>query len=318
MALHIGLDIGTQSTKAVVWDSRSHRVVSRGACAYEPLRCASRPGRAEQHVGTWTDAAASAVRSALAGLDRGDSGGGDARGGVRGELAASAVSRVVSLGVSGQQHGMVLLGRSGEALRPAKLWCDTESAREADELGAASGVPMVPAFTASKLLWTKRHEADVFDAATSLLLPASYVGYWLTGERGMDAGDASGTGLLDVSARAWDGAAATRVDARARGMLPPLLAPSERLGYVRDGPLQAMGLLHGQRVVVSAGSGDNACAALGAGVIRDGQVWGAGSGESHRVVVLREGRAVACDGARDVRGRSPMTVQTAIHTAVMR
>ncbi|KAG1659605.1 hypothetical protein FOA52_013951 [Chlamydomonas sp. UWO 241] len=131
---------------------------------------------------------------------------------------------------------------------------------------------MSPAFTATKLAWTKANEPHVFERAASLLLPGSYVNWWLTGEMGMDAGDASGTALLDTRTRKWDEAAAALVDAKVAAMLPRLLAPSEPVGLLRHDRTAELGLpKECGPVTVSAGSGDNACAALGAGMTHDGQ-----------------------------------------------
>ncbi len=92
--------------------------------------------------------------------------------------------------------------------RPAKLWCDTESAAENDELlawlGGAEGslerlgVALAPGYTLSKLLWTRRHHPRLFERIAHILLPHDYLNHWLTGECRTEYGDASGTGYFDV------------------------------------------------------------------------------------------------------------------------
>lgn len=101
MALSLGLDIGTQGAKAVVYDTTSRRIVGRGAAAYDIIK-SDVPGRAEQAPSTWLAAGTAAARQALSGLPAG---------------------KVAAVGVSGQQHGFVPLDRSGRVLRNAKLWC---------------------------------------------------------------------------------------------------------------------------------------------------------------------------------------------------
>lgn len=91
------------------------------------------------------------------------------------------VSRVKGVGVSGQQHGFVPLDARGKVLRNAKLWCDTETAPEAEELSAKLGYTLVPGFTASKILWLKRHEPSLFSQLAQVLLPHDYLNYFLTG-----------------------------------------------------------------------------------------------------------------------------------------
>ena len=116
-----------------------------------------------------------------------------------------------AIGVSGQQHGLVALDEANEPLRPAKLWCDVSTEAQCEEFnrefGGAEGLielignPMLPGYTAPKLLWLKENEPANFRRLTSILLPHDYLNLWLTGERQMEYGDASGTGLLDVRTR---------------------------------------------------------------------------------------------------------------------
>ncbi|GIL44641.1 hypothetical protein Vafri_2161 [Volvox africanus] len=246
--LVLGLDVGTQGTKAVLYDLESHSVVAKGNAAYGIIGSTTQ-GRAEQHPETWRQAVKEATAQVLNGIN---------------------ASCVVGIGVSGQQHGLVVLGDDGQVLRPAKLWCDTESAAEADELSEKFGWKLVPSFTITKLLWLKRHEPEVFDSVRSVLLPHDYINYWLTGRRVMECGDASGTGVLDVAARQWDVAAMDAVDPRIRSMFPPLASsPEEVVGPLLPELASELGLPAG--VVVALGSGDNAMSALGAGAAGDGE-----------------------------------------------
>ena len=112
--LLIGIDSGTQSTKALVVDALTGKVLASGAQKYE-LIPGLPPGAKEQHPETWRDAAASAMRQAL-------------------RAARASGSEVKAIGVSGQQHGFVPLDADGEVIRPAKLWCDTSTTAECDEI----------------------------------------------------------------------------------------------------------------------------------------------------------------------------------------
>lgn len=256
----LGLDIGTQSTKALLLDASSGTVLGRGSNPHTVL--CPRPGAAEQEPSSWLDAVAAATREALT-------------------AACVDASSIAAVGVSGQQHGLVLLGGDGGTLRPAKLWCDTESHGEAAELSAASGCVQTAAFTASKILWVKRREPEVWAATRSVLLPKDYVVYSLTGVLCCEPSDASGTGLFDETARAFDAAACARLDARllgpsgdARGGGPGALfprcagSPDEAVGFVTESASKRFGIPAG--VPVAAGGGDNACAALGVGVCEPG------------------------------------------------
>ena len=122
-------------------------------------------------------------------------------------------SEIKAIGVSAQQHGLVALDEANEPLRPAKLWCDVATEEQCEDLnqefGGPEGLierignPMLPGYTAPKLLWLKENEPANFRRLTSVLLPHDYLNFWLTGERQMEYGDASGTGLMDVRTREW-------------------------------------------------------------------------------------------------------------------
>ena len=180
----LGLDVGTQGTKAILYDLETHEVAGRGALSYGLLPAPGRPNAAEQDPETWMEGIRVSVAAAL-------------------ESARAVPEDIAAVGVSGQQHGLVCLDARGDVIRPAKLWCDTESAAEADELGAVFGWAMQAGFTSSKALWLKRNEPDAWDATRAVLLPHDYVNYRLTGVLAMEAGDASGVGVMDLTTRAF-------------------------------------------------------------------------------------------------------------------
>src|ERR1044071_312657 len=171
--LLIGIDSGTQSTKALVVDAKDGRVLGAGSQAYDLIPDLP-PGAKEQHPHTWRDATAAAIRQAL---------------------RNSKVGRdeVKAIGVSGQQHGFVPLDKNGDVIRPAKLWCGTSTAPECGEItGAlggfksaikALGNAVLPGFTASKILWLKKNEPENYERLATVLLPHDYLNFWLTGER---------------------------------------------------------------------------------------------------------------------------------------
>jgi xylulokinase len=246
--LFLGFDVGTQSTKAVVVDAATRTVVGRGSAPHA-LVDGLPAGHMEQRPGDWLAACVVAGKQALAGLD------------------ASAVR---GIGVSGQQHGCVVLDAAGAVVRPAKLWCDTATAAEAAELSTALGRAVPTGFTASKLLWLKRHEPANWAKVAAVLLPHDFVNAWLTGERSMEAGDASGTGFFDPLARAFDARAMAAIDARLPALLPPLRAAGAFAGRLCAATAAELGLPVG--VPVSAGGGDNMMSAIGSGATRQGVV----------------------------------------------
>ncbi len=258
--LLIGIDSGTQSTKALVVDARTGKVLGSGAQAYELIPNLP-PGAKEQHPNTWRDATAGAIRQALRG-------------------AKATASEVKAIGVSGQQHGFVPLDKAGEVIRPAKLWCDTTTAVECAEiteaLGGAKktlkalGNAVLPGFTASKILWLKKHEPKNFARLATVLLPHDYLNFWLTGEKVMEYGDASGTALLDVRKRKWSQAALDAIDGDLAGMLPRLISSDQPAGTLQASTAKQLGL--SPDVLVSAGGGDNMMGAIGTGNTREGVI----------------------------------------------
>jgi xylulokinase len=231
----IGLDVGTSSTKGIAIDETG-AVLAEAEREY-PL-ATPQPGWAEQDPEDWW-AAASAV------LD---------------ELGAGQAD---GIGLTGQMHGLVVLGAGEEVLRPAILWNDGRSQPQCDaieaELGierlvALSGNRALAGFTAPKLRWLAENEPGVFARVRHVLLPKDYVRLRLTGEHATDVADASGTLLLDVGARAWSPelAEAFGVDP---SWLPRVLESPEVSGLTAAG------------VPVAAGAGDQPAGALGAGVV---------------------------------------------------
>lgn len=258
--LIIGLDSGTQSTKALVIDARDGRVLASAAQEYELIPHLP-PGAKEQHPQTWRDAAAAAIRRAL-------------------RQAKAAGSEVKAIGVSGQQHGFVALDKNGEVIRPAKLWCDTTTAAECEELMERLGGhkktvrllgnAVLPGFTASKILWLKKHEPKHYQRLATVLLPHDYLNFWLTGERVMEYGDASGTALLDVRKRKWCAEALAAIDPALAEKLPPLIPSDRPAGRLQAATARQLDLNPG--VLVSAGGGDNMMGAIGTGNTREGVI----------------------------------------------
>jgi xylulokinase len=225
----VGIDVGTTGVKAVAIDARGE-VVGRAEREY-PLST-PRPGWFEQDPDDWVRGS----QEALAGV------------GVQ----------PAAMGLSGQMHGLVALDAADRVLRPAILWNDQRTAAECaeieqrlgfDRLIALTGNRALTGFTAPKLLWLRRHEPDVYSRIAHVLLPKDYVRLRLTGERAIDAADASGTLLFDVGARRWSDE-----------VLDALEVPREWLPPVYESPA----------VPGAPGAGDQAAAALGVGVDRPG------------------------------------------------
>lgn len=250
--LFLGIDVGTSALKAVVIDT-SGAVVAEASAAYETI--SPQPGWTEQRPDDWWDACIAAVRA----------------------LGASArLDAVAGIGLTGQMHGSVFLDADREVIRPAMLWNDqrtvAEAARIEDTVGierlvAVTGNRSFTGFTAPKLLWLRQNATIAYKRLHHLLLPKDYIRLRLTGELATDVGDASGTGLFDVGARAWSVEIADALDIDA-SVLPRAYEGPEVTGTLLPAVAASLGLPAGIPVV--AGGGDQQAGAVGAGAVTPG------------------------------------------------
>lgn len=258
--LYLGIDSGTQSTKAIVLDLATGKIVAHASQAYD-LISGLPAGHLEQHPEDWFAATRATVANCLDQL-------GDRRKEVRG------------IGVSGQQHGLVVLDENDAVIRPAKLWCDTSTIDQCAQFEAAfggtagliakTGNAMLPGYTIPKLLWLKQNEPDHFRRVRTILLPHDYLNFRLTGVKRMEYGDASGTGLLNIRTREWDRDLTAFVDPAVDAMLPELGSSNAVHGTLLPELAKEWGL--SGEVIVSAGGGDNMMGAIGTGNLGGGVV----------------------------------------------
>ena len=242
MPLVVGVDSSTSACKVQVRDADTGALVAWGRAPHP----ATTPPRSEQHPRAWETAFATACAEAR----------------VPDRYPPAAVA------VAAQQHGLVVLDAGGEVLRPAKLWNDTESAPDAEQLvaelpggaaawAAACGSVPVASFTITKLRWLRRCEPEAFARLAAVLLPHDWLTSRLTGARTTDRGDASGTGYWSPTEGRYRADLLALVDARVDwdGAVPTVLGPGEVAGvWAHTG------------AVVGPGTGDNMAAALGLGL----------------------------------------------------
>ncbi|HEV8422098.1 MAG TPA: xylulokinase [Chthoniobacterales bacterium] len=258
--LCLGIDSGTKSTKALVLDIESGEVLALAQRSYGTIEGLS-PGHVEQDPQIWIEAAEATIAECIEKLGK-----------RRKELNA--------IGVGAQQHGLVALDEANLPLRPAKLWCDISAEEQCEafnkKFGGPQGLvelignPMLAGYTAPKLLWLKENEPANFARLTTVLLPHDYLNLWLTGERQMEYGDASGTGLMDVRTREWSEPVLRFIDPDLALRLPPLRSSKRPSGLLRSLLREKWGVA--DDALVSAGSGDNMTSAIGTGNIRPGIV----------------------------------------------
>ncbi len=254
----IGIDLGTQSVKVVFYDFVRRDVVASESAPLDLYQ--GDVGVAEQQAHWWLNA----LKEAVAKVD--------------GSIRKSALA----VAVSGQQHGFVALDESDEVLAPVKLWCDTSTGAECDAITEAFGGPeacidrvgnpILPGYTASKVRWFRDEHPSLYESMRTILLPHDYLNLYLTGERCMEAGDASGTGFLNVRDRQWSAAMLAAIDPERdlSECLPLLRTDNEAIGKLRPSIAEDLGLPPG--IPVSIGGGDNMMGAIGTGNVEAGVV----------------------------------------------
>ena len=256
----LGIDCGTQSLKTVALDSASGKVLASASKSYGLVEGLP-AGHLEQDPAIWWDAVLETVGHVIS------------------QLGARR-SEISGIGVSGQQHGFVPLDANHQVIRPAKLWCDTSTVPQCDEIRAKLGGrdkvvalignDILPGFTAPKILWLKQNEPQNFARLAHVALPHDFLNLRLTGTLRMEFGDASGSALLDVRSRQWSRELCAAIDENLLAKLPPVGSSREPVGSLLPELAAKWGL--SLNVVVSAGGGDNMMAAIGTGNVTPGGV----------------------------------------------
>ena len=251
----LGIDLGTSGTKTVLFDTEGAVVASalEEYPMYQPQN-----GWAEQDPADWWNAAKNTIRTVL-------------------EKSGADPAAVRGLGISGQMHGLVMLDENGRVLRRSIIWCDQRTAEECREITEKVGAqrliaitanPALTGFTASKILWVRNHEPELYARCRHILLPKDYVRYMFTGQFATEVSDASGMQLLDVPNRCWSKEVLEKLEID-ESLLAKVYESPEVTGYVTGEAAALTGLAEGTPVV--GGAGDNAAAAVGTGVVESGK-----------------------------------------------
>lgn len=251
----LGIDIGTSGCKALLLGGDGAVIGSR-TTSYGLAQ--PRPGWTEQDPALWVEGV---------------------RGAVRALLSDCPDVEIVSIGLSGQMHGLTALDAGHNVLRPAPLWNDqrnlaecleiTERAGGADALRGMTNNQMLIGYTGGKILWMRNHEPELYGKLKHVLNPKDYIRLVLTGEIATEVSDASGTGLFDVRKRQWSGELLRRLDIDP-ALLPPCHESQVITGRVSHSGAALFGLKTGIPVV--GGGGDSVIQTIGSGVIAPGEL----------------------------------------------
>lgn len=253
----IGIDLGTSGVKVVLFDEFGSILSnsSREYPLYQPVN-----GWAEQQPEEWWTATLESLRETI--------------------TKSNILKKdIVGLGISGQMHGLVMLDEQGKVLRPAIIWCDQRTSIECEEITNIIGKdrlieitanPALPGFTASKIMWVKKHEPEIFSRCKHILLPKDYIRYRLSGDFATEMSDASGMQLLDVKNRCWSEDVLDKLDID-KEKLCKLYESPEITGYISKDVAEITGL--SENTIIVGGAGDNAAAAVGTGVVKQGMAF---------------------------------------------
>ena len=252
MHTYIGIDLGTSAVKLLLMDEAG--TVLNTVSGEYPLEF-PHPGWSQQNPEDWKKAVFEGIPRLLKGFDP---------------------VPVCGIGCGGQMHGLVVLDREDQVIRPAILWNDGRTAQQVtylnetvgrDKLSAWTGNIAFAGFTAPKLLWLRENEPEHFRRIAKIMLPKDYINYLLTGVHCTDYSDASGMLLLDVARKRWSPEMLALCGVT-EDQMPTLYESYAPVGTLRPEAARALGLP--ENVLVCAGAGDNAAAAVGTGVVGQG------------------------------------------------
>ena len=252
----LGIDIGTSSTKTVLFNINGEAISS--AMDVYPLY-QPKNGWAEQDADDWWNAVITSVKEAVT-------------------KAKINPKDIKGIGLSGQMHGLVMLGKDNKPLRRSIIWCDQRTSLECEQITSLVGAeklieitanPALTGFTASKIMWVKNNEPEIYGKCEKILLPKDYIRFKLTGKFATEVSDASGMQLLDVTKRQWSGYVLDKLGINI-DLLGKVYESPEITGLVTKEAAELCGLCEGIPVV--GGAGDQAASAIGNGIVKEGVV----------------------------------------------
>jgi xylulokinase len=251
----IGIDVGTTGAKTILIDEQGNLVAS--SLEEYPLHT-PRPKWAEQDPADWWRATVDSIKNVLA-------------------QSKVKPDDVKGLGLSGQMHGLVLIDKDHNVLRPAILWCDVRTTEQCryitenvgkDLLVRSTCNPALEGFTAPKVIWVRDNEPEIYEKAFKMMLPKDYVRFLLTGEIASEVSDAAGTILFDVRNREWSREVLDKLEI-SPDLMPLCYESIDVCGRITSKVAEMTGLKPGTPVV--GGGADNACTAVGNGIVVTGK-----------------------------------------------
>jgi xylulokinase len=250
----MGIDVGTSGVKVIILSEKGS-LISEKTSSY-PIHSPF-PSWFEQNPEDWWNATVRCIREILS-------------------SASIDPLEIRGIGLSGMYHGLVLLDRDCNVIRPCILWNDQRTALQSEYLSNKIGgerllriaaTSCAPYFTACKLIWVRDNEPDNYEKIYKCMLPKDYVRFRLTGEFVTDMTDASGTLFLNIHERKWSSEMMEVMEVD-KDILPDLVESPEISGKTSRKAFEETGLPSG--IPVAGGGGDQAAAAIGNGIVDEG------------------------------------------------
>ena len=249
---YIGVDLGTSAVKLLLMDGKGaiKNIVSKEYPLSFP-----KPGWSEQNPEDWDEQVMAGIKELIADIDG---------------------NEVAGISFGGQMHGLVILDKDDNVIRPAILWNDGRTTKECDYLTNTIGKDKLSeytaniafaGFTAPKILWVKENEPENFAKIAKIMLPKDYIAYRLSGVHCTDVSDASGMLLFDVKNRTWSKEMCEICSVKEE-QLAKIFESYETVGNILPDVAKKLGISENCKIV--AGAGDNAAAAVGTGTVGDG------------------------------------------------
>lgn len=253
----IGIDLGTSGTKTILMNENGE-VVSEAVYQYPMYQ--PQNGWAEQDPSDWKKATLETIKEVVV-------------------KANVKKDEIVGIGLSGQMHGLVMLDEENEPLGKTIIWCDQRSEKQVQDMKnimpeekwlEITGNPPIAAWTAAKIMWVRENQPERYSKCRHILLPKDYIRFILTGKYAADVSDASGMQLIDIRNRCWSQEVLDKLEID-RSLLGDLHESQDIVGNVKADIAVICGL--SEQTAVIAGASDNASAAIGTGIVRDGEAF---------------------------------------------
>ncbi|WP_100405778.1 xylulokinase [Bacillus solitudinis] len=255
MSYVVGIDLGTSAVKVMLMNKQG-QVIKESSKSYPLIQ--EKSGYSEQDPEEWVEKTKLALQEIV-------------------QENRDIAEKIEGVSFSGQMHGLVLLNQDYQVQRPAILWNDTRTTKQCKEIYETIGEekllqytknPALEGFTLPKILWVKENEPEILSKTAVFVLPKDYLRFRMTGELHMDYSDAAGTLLLNISEKTWSAEMCEKLGLDVT-ICPPLVESHANIGTISANFAEESGL--STETKVFAGGADNACGAIGSGILSVGK-----------------------------------------------